>query len=365
MSLTVEWIRSVAQIETLADQWTALETVVQDRTPLSTFDYLVTWYSNYAGAYGGDPLIGLARRGTRLVGVAPLVVRRGRVGRIPVTRVDFAAHDAHAGEFLVEDDHPDTVAVLLDSLARVEKFDVICLNGLARGSDRFRALQDVAARHQLKIELTDHPYAVADLRAGYDAYCGAMSRNFRRTLKRQAQRITSAGRPAVGGVQLAAGIEGIEDGIVRLVAITEASYKLQGRPLAHHHRGLLTGLARRFGPRGMLNLSILSIDGRDAAFIMGLVERGCFYDVTLAYDEAFRDLSPGAYLMQEMVRNLAGAGVHTVISRGAHHYKKRWATAFLPSTRMFLFSSGVRGSASRFIRFSLDPVWRRLGWPAP
>lgn len=361
----IEWIQRVADLAPLAEEWEALEAAAQDRTVFSTFDFLLTWYRNYAGEYGGEPLIGVARRERVLVGVAPLVVRRGRVARIPVTRVQFAMHEAHAGEFLVEDDNAETIAAFLDSLARAVKFDVVCLNGIEPGSARFGALEAAANRHRLAIELTNHPNAVVDLSNGYDGYCLAMSRNFRRTVRRQAQRVTSAGAAVVEGVQLMSGIDQLERCISRLFAVTEASYKLQGQRLADIHRDFLSGLARRVGPRGMLHLSILSIGGRDAAAVMGIVERGCYYDVTLAYVAELAQLSPGAYLMQEVLRDLAAAGVHTVVSHGAHEYKRRWATAFVPSTRMFLFSPGTTGAATRFIRFGLAPIWRRLGAPDP
>ena len=112
-----------------------------------------------------------------------------------------------------------------------------------------------------------------------------MSRNFRRTLKRQEQRVSEAGEPALDGVRLNSGIDRLESSIERLYAITEASYKLKGQRLRDDHRGYLGDLARNFAALGMLHLSTLSIGGRDAAVVMGLVERGCYYDVTLAYVE--------------------------------------------------------------------------------
>ena len=365
-TVAVEWCRSVSQIEALAGDWAALEATVQDRTPLATFEYSMTWYRNYAGIGDwGEPLVGAARRGARLIGVAPMVLRHGSVGRVPVTRVEFAPHEAQGGEFLIEDDHPETVAAFVDALADSVKFDLVCLNGIDPTSRRFSVLQDAASRRGLATELTDHPYAVVDLTDGYDAYCHSMSGNFRRSLKRQAQRIAAAGPAKVSGIHLNAGVDEIDACLGRLFAITEASYKLKGQPLALRHRNCLTELAERFAPRGMLCLSILSLDGKDAAFVIGLAERGCFYDVQLAYGEAFADLSPGAYLMQELLQKLAASGVHTVISHGAHEYKKRWATAFVPNKRMFLFTPGFRSTASRIIRFSLGPVWRRLGQPEP
>jgi CelD/BcsL family acetyltransferase involved in cellulose biosynthesis len=115
----------------------------------------------------------------------------------------------------------------------------------------------------------------------------------------------------------------------------------------------------------MLSLPILAIGGRDAAFILGVVERGCFYDITLAYAEPFEKLSPGSFLMQKTLENLAAVGVHTVVSHGAHDYKKHWATEFVPQKRVFVFARGVRAAATRFIRFSLEPVWARVLGSSP
>jgi CelD/BcsL family acetyltransferase involved in cellulose biosynthesis len=110
----------------------------------------------------------------------------------------------------------------------------------------------------------------------------------------------------------------------------------------------------------MLSLTLLSIGGQDAAYLFGLVERGCFYDINLAYAEPFEKLSPGAFLMQQTMEKLAAAGIHTVVSHGAHEYKRHWATEFIPERRVFLFRSGLKAAATRFIRFSVAPLWRRF-----
>lgn len=304
----------------------------------------------------------MARRGSALVGVAPLVIRRRRIGRVPLTCVEFAAHEAYAGEFLVEDDRLDTLARFLDSLVRTVRFDLICLNDLDFTADRFAPLRAAAARHRLGIEMTDHPNAIVDLSEGYERYFRARSSHFRAGVRRHARRIADAGQPKVEGVLLDRGLDRLEDTISRMIAINEASYKLNGQRLADCHRAFLSELARRFGPRGMLSLPILSIGGRDAAFVLGLVERGCFYDITLAYDEAFAHLSPGTHLTQELLRDLALAGVHTFVSHGAHEYKQHWASAFVPSKRLFMFAPRPRAAATRLVRFSLASAWRRLGY---
>ena len=119
-------------------------------------------------------------------------MRSGCLGKIPLTRVEFATHDAYSGEFLVEDDHPEIISAFLHSLAGETKFDLICLNGIEQGTPQFQAIGESAKRHRLAIEMTNHPNAIVDLSHGYNSYCQAMSRNFRRTLKRQAQQIGRA-----------------------------------------------------------------------------------------------------------------------------------------------------------------------------
>ena len=363
--IEVEWITEPRRMTELAEEWTLLEPSIQHRTVFSTFDFLQNWYGFYAGPYGGNPLIGVARRAGALAGIAPLVMRRGCLSRIPLTRVHFAYHEAYAGEFLHEDDHPETIGAFIDSLAGSVAFDLICLNGIDPGTQQFAVLEDAAARKGLVMEITNHPNATVDLRGGYDDYCRSMSRNFRRTVKRQAQRVTSAGKPAVDGVRLNSGKDRLDSCINQLIAIMEGSYKLKGRRMEDLHRSYLAALARRFAARDSLHLSILSINNKDAAAVMGLVERGTYYDVTLAYTEEFAPLSPGAYLMQEVLSDLSERGVHTVVSHGAHDYKLRWSTAFVPSTRVFLFARTNSALISRFIRFKMSPLWRKVGIEDP
>ena len=237
---------------------------------------------------------------------------------------------------------------------------MICLNGFDPASPQLLALRGAAARHRLAQQTEDHAYALVDLRDGYDTYHAGLSAHYRRNLSQKARKIAAAGF-TVEGVQLSQGVATLEASIDRMIGITEASYKLQGQRLADSHRRFLTEVSRRFGARGMLSLPILSIGGKDAAFILGVVERGAFYDITLAYDESFARLSPGMFLMQQALRQLAAVGIHTVVSHGAHEYKQHWSTALVAQKRMFLFAPGLRAAATRFVRFGLRPLWRRFG----
>src|SRR5688572_15506455 len=53
-SLSVDWLTSPPQVDAIEAEWRALENAVHDRTHLSTFDFLSSWYRHYAGEYGGE-----------------------------------------------------------------------------------------------------------------------------------------------------------------------------------------------------------------------------------------------------------------------------------------------------------------------
>ena len=370
---SVEWLHTFDAIAALEQPWRALEERASDRSVLSTFDYNITWFRWYGGAGPDDsspaaqgaPLVGVAKRGSEVVGIAPLVMRRRRIGRVPVVSIEFVPHEAYAGEFLIEDGHTEIAGTLIDSLHRSVPYDVICLNGLEPDSHRYAVVADIAQRRRLTMERTIHPNAVVDLSHGYDHYLAQRTAHFRQSVRRHSRLIERTGTREVGGVLLTRGIERIDDAVERMIAITEASHKLMGQRLADWHRGFLSEIARRFGPRRMLCLPVLTVGGRNAAFVFGLVERQTFYDITLSYDEAFAHLRPGTHLIQEMLRELAGSGVHTAVSHGAHEYKRHWASAFVPSTRVFLFARTARAAVTRLLRFRLAPVWRRLGAAEP
>jgi CelD/BcsL family acetyltransferase involved in cellulose biosynthesis len=356
---SIEWVRDPKYLEGIADDWRLLERSITRRTHLSTYDFMATWYRNYAGEYGGMPLIGLARRGARLVGVAPLTIGRGTVGRIPLTRIEFAPSDAPAGEFLVADEDGDVVAALLDDLIAHATFDIISLDGFAPGCAQLAAIEERASRHGCVTECIDHAYAYADLRDGYEAYRARLTGHCRRNLNQKARRIADA-----GGATVDMHLFSVADPdrcVARIVAITEASYKLGGARLADHHRAFLREIVGRLSASRTLGLPILSIGGTDAAFILGMVERGVFYDITLAYADTFEKLSPGSFLMQHTLDVLASRGIRMVVSHGAHEYKRHWATAFVPQKRIFVFRPGIRTAAARFVRFTLSRLSQRFG----
>ncbi len=353
----MEWLERLDEIERLEGAWRDLEAAVAGRTIFSGFDHAVAWYRNYGGAYG-DPLVGAAWDGGRLLGIAPLAAHRASLGGIPVRRIDCVGFNAgDCGELLVADGRPDVAGVLLGALIDAQPFDVVRLSVTATASPSLAALRDAGVRRRVPIEMAGHAYVTVELDGGYDHYCRRMGGGFRRGLRRGEAKIAAAGEARVDGLLFGDRASNVAEPLARALAISDASHK---KKMGSHHRGFYEEIVRRFAPRGMIDLAILTLAGTDAAFLLGIVERQTYYDVSASYVEAFSANSPGSHLLQLALRRLAEHGVRTMVSHGAHEYKRRWATEFVPVVDAYFFSRGLKGRLSRRMKFHLQPLGDRV-----
>jgi hypothetical protein len=285
-----------------------------------------------------------------------MVRGRATLARIPVRRVEGAGSNLAAGELLIRDDEPQLAGALLAPLLREGAVDLIRLNGLEPGSELCKSISEAATRSGCRVETESFPgYAVADLGEGYEAYCKSKSRNFRRQTKRIAEKVAGAGVPRLD--RIFGEIEGqrLEAYAGRMFAVADRGWraKKSGLEAERYHQRFYQELIDRFGPRGMIDLAILSIDDHDVAFTLGIIESDVYYQQVIGYDHDFAELSPGTHLTQLTWEALAQSGIRGVLSHGEYEYKERWATEFVDQTSLFILTRTLRARLSGFLKFRL------------
>jgi hypothetical protein len=355
----IEWLTTMNDIESLRDKWLELEEIVNNRTVFASCDYVIPWYRYYRGnkhEQYGEPLLGVAWRGNQIIGIAPLICWNGTLGKIPVRRIDFIGFMSYSGEFLVPDENPEIVGMFTGSLIDRGGFDVIGLHGWDMGSEKFRIFNRSVAEHDMRLEISGYRYAMIDLSNGYKKYCESMSRNFRRNKKRHLEKISGMGEWGIDLIKGSGSPEEISRTIERMVSIYNCSWKVRhGGEIGDHHRRFYEEIVNRLSSRKMLYFCVLSINREDAAFFLAAVERGVLYDIFLSYNDRFKDLRPGEFLINQITERLPEMGVKTFISHGDHEYKRRWATHFIPQYQTYIFSHGIRSRMSRIMKFRIQP----------
>lgn len=355
-SFQVEWLESPDQIAALEDEWRELEARVASRMAFGCFDYLYPWYRHTPHDQGA-PLVGVARRNGRVVGIAPLALRHATLGRVPLHRVDSAGHDGDVGEVLFTPDEGAAFESLLESIFERRGIDAAIMTGVTPGSWVSQALRSVASRGGRNLGEIGYRYATIDLGRGYDAYVQGLNSKKRGNLRRRQKRAEGLGGLTLDRISRPVDRTTLSRYLDRTFGLYERSWKAAGGvAIRDYHRRFYADVAERFNGRGMLDLSILQIGGRDAAFILGLRERDTLYDVTITYDEEFAPVSPGILLIQEVARRCAAERVRTIVSHGDREYKRAWASGWVPQTRSVVFAPGLKPALARLARFELPKL---------
>jgi len=338
---------------------------VTGRTVHSQFDWVFPWYEHYTSSgveWQGKPLLGTAWRDADLIGLAPLVHRTVVVSRMKLRCIDMVGYNVQSGEFLVVDDFPGLVGIFVDSIINDTRFDLIRFNGFFENSEKLRAVKWAAKRNGLSVDCVEYCFPVVNLENGYAAYYAARSTRFRRAQRRQEEQAQNE----YGGWSLErykkADVDVDLDTVLeRVTAVYNSSWKATGgRVLPENHRLFYADIARRFARKGKLGLSFLKLGNIDAAFFLALEERGVVYDVFISFDDRFRDLRPGEFLMKQLLPLISRENIHTLVSHGEHAYKKVWSTDDVPQRRVHIYSHKPRAVVSRVLKFKLKPLMLRL-----
>lgn len=359
-AVRVEWLESPEAIAAIESDWRELEARVSTRMAFGSFDYLYPWY-RHMPASQGTPLVGVVRRGAAVIGIAPLARRNATLGRVPVRRVDSAGHDGDVGEYLFPVDEAASFESLLESLFERGGFDVAVLTGVSPGGWVHKAARGAASRSGRSMDVIRYRYATVDLRNGFGGYFEGLSAKLRGNLRRRQKRAEGMGGTSLDRIHRPVDRATLSRYLDRMFHIYERSWKAKdGEAIQEYHRRFYTDVAERFNARGMLDLSILQVAGRDASFILGLRERDTYYDVTISYDDSFASVSPGTLLIQEVARRVASEGTKLLVSHGDREYKRYWASAWVPQKRVALFAPGLKPALARFARFEYPRIADRV-----
>lgn len=364
--MRLKWYRGLSEIEALRDSWRAFEKQVQQRTVYCRYDYIIPWYRCYSETDFTDrgiPLVGVAWENDSIVGIAPMISARSSFVKVPLRRADCAGYNLAAGEMLLKDHSEGIIEAFVSDLLKEQRFELVNINGIALDSARYFQLAEYLTRERLRFnQIKFHGFAIADLSAGYDGYRMSFGWKFRSRQKNISKRLEAAGHVRIDRINSTDDRSRASEMRRRMIEITENSQRVRvaGVSVERRHQPFYDAIFERFGAESAMDAAIVNINGEDAAYMFGLIERNVYYHTMMSYRESCGNLSPGKYLLQEVLRYLPGLGVHTVLSHGSYDYKTRWASRMVPQHTLCVFGSGFRARlshaiGSRFVHNKEDP----------
>jgi CelD/BcsL family acetyltransferase involved in cellulose biosynthesis len=336
-----------AEWETLREDWNALYAASPGASTPLDFRWLRQWWTSYAGALTGAGLrIVTLWRGSELIGVLPLYVRRERLGPFAIQRLGFLS----TGEAEVEETCPDYLnllcrageeAICSDAAWRAIEamsFDHMELLNIPEG-----ALVQSAAAPRGLIRNSRGACLIADLNGGFDAYLKRLSANSRQNARRLIREAERAGVQ----FELAEAAQA-DEVFVDLIRLHQARWTANGQPGAFaaprfvaFHRAMVSHWMR---DRRVV-LARMSLAKQPVAILYGFVTgtRFDFYQSGIRMNDSCPLRSPGTLAHLLLMRALVGRGITAYdFLSGSAPYKARLTTSATGLLEIGLWRTTVR-----------------------
>lgn len=323
------------------------------KTPGATFFQSLDWLEPYWRHYGQHQKLRVlvVRAGDEAVGIVPLVVRTQRTRLGPAQVLTYPLD--HWGVFYgpIGPQPAATLTAALQYLrSRPRDWQMLALRWVHRdGSDRGRTRRAMRFVGWRPLEEIDQRAPAVDLRGSWDDYWSSRDPRWRSNVSRCERKLARQGsvrylryRPA--------GIAHDDadprwDLIEACLQVARKSWQAgvdKGTTLSHGSvESYLRDGHEAAARAGGLDLNLLLLDGRPAAFAYNYHYRGHTYGLRMGYDATVSRDGAGTVLMRRMLADGFERGDHTFdLGPASLACKRPWQTSIETAYRYTYFEAG-------------------------
>ena len=315
--------------------WDRLLTQSSNRNVFLTFDWLTTWWRNFKD--GRELFVVVAERGGEVVGIAPLVTTRGRLG----ARLEFLGRPgSDYSDFIGTAERPLCVNSLLEFIWSTWGGDIVALEGVPEDSPHLDQLvaafghPDRPACHK---PLYLAPYLRID--RGWEEYRKTVRKKLVQDTGRQMRRLQEQGTVIF---ERCPDTESAGVLVEEMISQKRARFRATGakdifsdrRFSAFYHE-----ITERFLPKGWLDVSYVQLDGTVLAIHFGFIYHDRFFYYMPSFRQEYSVYSPSRLLLNHQLQAAFEDGLTEFdFLSGDEQYKYEWTTD-VRNTYAFVASS--------------------------
>lgn len=334
--------------------------------PQMTFEWLSCWWRHYGG---GKKLVVIAvRRGNDLVALMPFMRGVASWRGMPMQALTFMAncHSMRAG-CISAGVVPELGTFLLDTLrARPAPLDLLLFEYVHKPSCTASLIEEALDERRFTsvvFEGSRSPYI--KIEGTWQSYLKTRRKSLREKINYMGNVLQRQ-----GNVDITRFEEGKEPGIERMLedmfAVSRATWKYQEHTAiasSVQDMQFYAGMARKAAEKGWLDLWVMSIEGKPAAFVYNLAYKNRVFALKSGFDDSFRKIAPGKYLNHLTIRASFDRG-HTEFDMMGKDdpFKMLWTSLFRRQYRYAVFMPTIRGQAAGLLEKTAVPLARRLAW---
>lgn len=357
----VETVRDFAAFLDLEPEWNEAVERAGIPHPFLRHEWIRTWWE----CFGGDRELHIlvVRSLGRVVAIAPLMVERTRMYRVPVRRLRLMENDHTPCIDIIVTERPhEAYRAIWNALRNgSERWDVLLLSQILSGSATGRVMLDLAKANGNPTGVWDSeksPYL--ELTGTWESYHASLSSKFRSNLRNRLSRLTQLGEPRLEVLRDAHSIKAACDEALRLEA---SGWKAQeGTSICSDPavERFYTTLADRGTEHGWLQLMFLNVNGRRIATSYGAVYDRRLFLFKTGYDPEYSKCSPFKLLTYFAIQEAYREGLSELDFLGdAEPWKLEWTTTSRGHDWMFVFAKHPRARLLQQAKFHIIPAIKR------
>lgn len=350
----------------MARAWEGLCNELSDSvTAYSSFEWYNAWWSHYSA--GESPLIITMWDAAKLVGVAPLMLRRATIHGLPVTAVCFMENNqTPLNDFVVLPSDRElflreVVRVLFELPAKT-CWDVAVFNKLPNSSANYETLLKVlskAGKKWRQEQVLDSRYLVP-LGSWAEFLAGRTSRT-RKTLRNIQNSMEKAGAVSVGTIRTWDEFQQVRD---EVYSVAKQSWsETHGDSIASPaNRAFFDDLSRNVARKGWMSLWTLRLNGKMIAIEYHLRAYGKEHAMRGHYLPEYAPLSPGTFLEMHILKNAFEEmdKVQKYDLGNYYDYKRKWTDNSEPHMAVSVYNNKIYSRLLAFNETVVVPLLRRI-----
>lgn len=360
--LSLAQIDSVEQIRARAADWDRLWAESEVTLPTARAELVAQWLEHFA--QDAKPYVLVVEQDGRMVGALPLVGHRRRhVFSVGDLTWNYWSPN---GELLLDPaaDAEAVLEVLADAIRRLP-WSLLWLELVPFATARWETLFKTLRQRGLAVHVQPH-YKIGqvELVGNFADYEASRSRNLRRSLRKDKQRLEREG-PVQWSLYSQFTPDEVESRLRQAFEIENRSWKHDAGQTVLRTPGMLGFYLRetqQLAEWGLLRLAFLEHARKPIAFELGWVAKNVYHSFKVGFDQDYRNFGPGHLLRRRLIESFfQQPDVQVVDFQGPlTDALTGWSTRMYPIGRVLVGQPSLTGRILTAGYRLAGPVVRRL-----
>ncbi len=343
--VVVNCIDRIDDFQKLESEWSRLWQ--EDRMGNSLFSSH-EWYRTWWKHFGGEMalFIVVAREGEKIIGIAPLCLKKTVYRGVPVRMVAFMenGNSLHNDFILAPDRKAEALSAILNYLfENCRRWDLVELKNMPSGK-HYPLCRELFDEMNVKWRVrTGLNSPCIRIDAGWETFYAGRSGRARKTIRNIRNRLNKWGSCRLQKISNWADYQAARDQI-RSIAENSWTQKAGDSLASSRNLAFFDDLTRIACERRWLALWLLQVNGEAVAFEYHLQCNGKNHGLRASYKEEHARLSPGGFLDYLIVKELFEStdGVTEYDMGGSFDiYKRKWTTEFRSHVNVHIFNRRI------------------------